>query len=465
MVPASVSSEHQHQYAVQQAHHEQQHHGALEQQHSLPEEEEDDNESDDPQESASGRSSRRKRRGSDSSGTATKGKGRKKAKTTDPRWSKRFTWPEDLHRDFVSAIFDVGLKHSSPSTILEHMPKHDHITTERIKSHLQKYRMHRIKSKQEFISSYESSVRKFQQHGPNGVKKIACGEVAAHLTHCALNESSTKAPSLAAAIPNPAPEPAASAPKEAQVFHAPEKHSEALVLPQLTEAEKQSPMGSAMGYLMGLFFSLKQQLMIQRAKEAGPDDNMLGKSPVQDVFNSFVAGSAPAVSVPSAGAEYILDPSLLQQQSFEGTPHKNSMNPLSNPPVLSVPSVRTNIQENSMMKREMQNQMALQNKMRALKQQELNKYKDVNNSQQQVNEEGKEKQSNPPVSQSPIPEEEAKVAEAASRVHQGAGETAGNDGSSGDHRQRQRGISIGDSEEFWNTDVVDEQLFEFLMNN
>lgn len=67
-------------------------------------------------------------------------KSRRKSKETDGRWSKRFTWPDELHRDFVSAVFDVGLKHSSPSTILEHMPKHPQITSERVKSHLQKYR-------------------------------------------------------------------------------------------------------------------------------------------------------------------------------------------------------------------------------------------------------------------------------------------------------------------------------------
>lgn len=72
--------------------------------------------------------------------STSKAKSRKKAKETDGRWSKRFTWPDELHRDFVSAVFDVGLKHSSPSTILEHMPKHPQITSERIKSHLQKFR-------------------------------------------------------------------------------------------------------------------------------------------------------------------------------------------------------------------------------------------------------------------------------------------------------------------------------------
>jgi hypothetical protein len=36
-----------------------------------------------------------------------------------------------------------------------------------------------------------------------------------------------------------------------------QKTVEALMLPRLTEAEKGAPMGSAMGYLMGLFLSLK----------------------------------------------------------------------------------------------------------------------------------------------------------------------------------------------------------------
>jgi hypothetical protein len=182
--------------------------------------------------------------------------------------------------------------------------------------------------------------------------------------------------------------------------------------------------------------------------EAGANDK--SKSPVQDVFNSFVAGSSPSAAPPGPdGVEYASDPSLQHQQQL--APAIN--------PVLSAPSVRTNIEENSMMKREMQNQMALQNKMRALKQQELNKYKNVE-------EGGKEKGS--PSDNLPLKEDE----EAAQEVRmQGAGETAaGNDVSNmgnNQHRQQRqpRGLSIGASDEFWNTDVVDEQLFEFLMNN
>ena len=52
-----------------------------------------------------------------------------------------------------------------------------------------------------------------------------------------------------------------------------------------------------------------------------------------------------------------------------------------------------------------------------------------------------------------------------SNTSQGAGEPPGNDSTAPLQRLRQQSLSIGASDEFWNTDVVDEQLFEFLMNN
>lgn len=67
---------------------------------------------------------------------------------------KRFVWPDELHRDFVAAIFDVGLKHASPKAILEQMTNTRELTTDHIKSHLQKYRLHRDRAREEFISTY-----------------------------------------------------------------------------------------------------------------------------------------------------------------------------------------------------------------------------------------------------------------------------------------------------------------------
>ena len=39
----------------------------------------------------------------------------------DARWRKRYTWSPEAHRAFVSAVFDVGTKSSTPSAILGFM--------------------------------------------------------------------------------------------------------------------------------------------------------------------------------------------------------------------------------------------------------------------------------------------------------------------------------------------------------
>lgn len=398
--------------------------------HSLPQvdPDQDDSEEAGGEDTEGTGRSKRKRRGSENSesigGGSSRGqKGRKKSKSSDGRWSKRFTWPEDLHRDFVSAIFDVGLKHSSPSAILEHMPPHEQITTERIKSHLQKYRMHRVKSKKEFISSYEASLRKLQKNGLDDVKSVSGSGVAAHLVYSDMNGSSAVDSSTKVA----------EAPVEQK-----QKTTEALMLPQLTEGEKASPVGSAMGYLMGLFFSLKQQLMIQRAAEAAERKKKATDSSAQGEFDSLAAGGivANAAVTPDANGEQ------QNSQGFDGNAVKQASQ-----------SVRTNIEENTMMKREMQSQMRLQNKMRALKQQELNKYKNVptNSIPEKTHVDG--------YTATTAEEDEEKMELADLSRVQGAGETAAHDDG------RNRALSIGASDEFWNTDSVDEQLFEFLMNN
>ncbi|CAN0103586.1 unnamed protein product, partial [Laminaria digitata] len=49
---------------------------------------------------------------------------------------------------FAAAIFELGLKHSSPKVLMKLMPpKAERLTTEHIKSRLQKYRLHAHRSK------------------------------------------------------------------------------------------------------------------------------------------------------------------------------------------------------------------------------------------------------------------------------------------------------------------------------
>ena len=439
--------------------------------------------------------SRRKRKqqfqnqndGGSASGSGAGGKkiGRsKKSKKEDGRWSKRFTWPEDLHRDFVSAIFDVGLKHSSPSTIMEHMPKHEQITTERIKSHLQKYRLHRVKSKKEFISSYEASLRNFQQNQNNSSNNLVSGnaEVAAHLTASSIgtNKATAGAGSKEGA-PNSTLATVTSADpsqKQDQELYQSQNNSDgndSLMLPQLTEAEKASPIGAAMGYLMGLFFSLKQQLIIQRSLEAAgekakgnvlfsPSAAAMAPNGSSNIAPNNPSSAATAAAV-AAGVEFAADGNMQQSQPQNG--------------------VRSNIEVNSMMKREMQNQMALQNKMRALKQQELDKYKNINNAASDaimtsVVQDGTSPHMSAPAAMGDTNTMEGNFAAGVStseqqhqqhtQLHQqqeqppavATGEMAGADFSAGANTNM---LGIDNSDDFWNTDVVDDQLFEFLMNS
>jgi hypothetical protein len=243
------------------------------------------------------------------------------------------------------------------------------------------------------------------------------------------------------------------------------------MLPQLSEAEKQSPIGSAMGYLMGLFFSLKQQLMIQRSLEAAGEKARVGNSQVQDVFNSFAAQGNAQVSA-AIGLGLGMDSAAMTQAIATAAAAAQPI------PSTAMPSVRTDMEENTLMKREMQNQMALQNKMRALKQQELAKYKNVPASS------GNSKQGPGHMTASamdtshcsmgggmtsastaqPTKEDEDPGFMPTASHGQGSGETDGTD-SKNSWVGRPRGLSIGASEDFWNTDMVDDQLFEFLMNN
>lgn len=456
-------------------------------------------------------------------------KGRKKSKETDARWSKRFTWPEELHRDFVSAVFDVGLKHSSPATILEHMPKHPQISSERIKSHLQKYRVHRVKSKQEFMSSYEASLNKFQVGGMDKVKTLSNGEVAAHLSQKAMSDIAD--PSSNGDLPVPKSEPQTQQGPQGgapQLTGAPPPGHEALMLPKLTESEKASPIGSSMGYLLGLFFSLKKQLLNQRAMsmnravvgvstQAPPGQQVVsadahGAAPVNAPYDSFGGIAVNHTSqihgenlVQSGGLPIVQPlPQIVATSSMDWS--SSTANPalsngggehglssqtggvVTNPVAVQTGSTRTNLEASSMMKREMQNQMAFQNKMRALKQQELNKYKDVSNAnmnnefphhhqqhhqqqqhqQEQPYAESHSQDSNreggPPASSHAVLEHDQGHA----HYHpQGQHDdpVEGGDATGEAASGREGSFSMGNNDDFWNADVMDDQLFEFLMNN
>jgi len=96
----------------------------------------------------------------DTSGTTTK---RKRAEeeeesvptTVAPEFAEN--WDQYLHRRFVEVVYEAGVQSSSPSIILENMSHRPaSLTSERVKSHLQKYRKNRPRSKEEFMSDYDN---------------------------------------------------------------------------------------------------------------------------------------------------------------------------------------------------------------------------------------------------------------------------------------------------------------------
>lgn len=77
--------------------------------------------------------------------------------TASCKIKKPLSWTLDQHRAFAAAIFEIGLKNCSPSIIMENMRKQPrYITRERTKSHLQKYRQTKQRSKGEFLKEFDA---------------------------------------------------------------------------------------------------------------------------------------------------------------------------------------------------------------------------------------------------------------------------------------------------------------------
>lgn len=268
-----------------------------------------------------------------SSGSTGSGSGsgrqpmRKKGKSSnsDNRWSKRFTWPDELHRDFVSAIFDVGLKHASPSALMEFMHPNPEITSERVKSHLQKYRLNREKSRKEFMTNYDSALDGFQKRfeqlrngededDAEGAGSLSCGEVAAHCTHASLTELRDDDGKELSQRSSPAHGITST---YASQISTDGEGSGILQLPMLTSQEEDSPIGQAFGYLGGLYQALSQQLEEIRMVQCQGDRHQQDPQSLQPTLEQAAATAASmhandpyinevAACVPQASHSYMV---------------------------------------------------------------------------------------------------------------------------------------------------------------
>lgn len=214
-------------------------------------------------------------------------KGSRKKIDGDGRWSKRFHWSEELHRDFVSSIFDIGLKNSTPASIQNSVASKGKFTSEQIKAHLYKYRILRQKSKRDFISLGNHPNVTNLSDSSRDVESVSAASTSKHIEAAPICQafSSTSRDIEQKLVASATAEYNAARSSE-------EKNREditngihgdsSLPLIQLTKEEMCSPSGASLVYLTGLFQSLKEQLYQQRRqnnlKQGGTEDNMKSAS-------------------------------------------------------------------------------------------------------------------------------------------------------------------------------------------
>lgn len=201
-------------------------------------------------------------------------------------------WSEQEHRAFVSAIYNVGVQNASPSVIRDNMQcTPPCITSERVKSHLQKYRINRTKGKQEFMSTYDvwmnngndgdgddTTKNKRRRISPyhQGLEIPAAGEVAAFLSHgCMEEEKEGKQKTPAVVTPQHGESTLCDASSTTlqrlrnkdDYLHLLGTKEVALVFPKLTEEETKSSLGVAFSHVKDMFGLMMAQMEQQQQQQ------------------------------------------------------------------------------------------------------------------------------------------------------------------------------------------------------
>ena len=227
--------------------------------------------------------------------------------SSDPNGESDDSWTLDLHRDFVEAVLEIGLAHASPAVIKEHLvSENSEVNAERLKSHLQKYRKNRAKSKTEFLREYDEWIKKAMILGKYGLSEglrkpqevmgdmntsrtkdtdLLGGYSAAFLTYSIMAQDSDKtlreqdespldvSTGATASAPPPSKKLRPSSPYNTKSF---EKSAHDFAnhfvgttefdFPKLTKEEEASPLGIAIAHTRGLVLSMSQQIMSERVE-------------------------------------------------------------------------------------------------------------------------------------------------------------------------------------------------------
>jgi hypothetical protein len=265
-------------------------------------------------------------------------------------------WTEEMHRQLVEAIYEIGVSHASPSVIMEHMTfmsttealdgpdaaasdysSSNQVTSERVKSHLQKHRKNKQKSKDEFRREYDRWMQKAltvvggisaaartslvstpaavvemmretttesakaSSSKDDPTKKLLGGDVAAFLAfsvmldeeHARISQQerptaldqSPSQPVVSAAEAslmmrrNGGDLPATCASQKQAFLPSAMEYTQSLSgaripLPVLSEEERQSSLGVSISHVVGLFYSLSHRLIKERRKDQQQSSNI-----------------------------------------------------------------------------------------------------------------------------------------------------------------------------------------------
>ncbi|KAG7365305.1 Myb-like DNA-binding protein [Nitzschia inconspicua] len=236
------------------------------------------------------------------------------------------SWTEEQHEQFVEAIFNVGLRQSSPSVIMENMnlPRGAvNLTSERIKSKLQKYRNNKEKSKQEFMDEYQSFLQRAKLIGgcrlnnPSSLlhmmgpeeRTLLGGDVAGYLTFATLKGDGANKSNKHNSNSEGGGEGtydgtilSSNILQRGVIDFVSDFAGRPIPFPALSEAEKNSPLGASMTFVMGLFFSMQQQLVKNR-EARGESTKHLKMSPAMEA----AAAAVTSVGMSSTTAAAIID--------------------------------------------------------------------------------------------------------------------------------------------------------------
>ena len=194
---------------------------------------------------------------------------------------------DESHRNLVSAIFEIGMANSSPAVILENMiDRPNAITSERVKSKLQKFRNSKEKAKKEFMDEYDAFLARLHAtvvpaalgdpQGSTsaaaivqmlGCRKVVGGDAAALVTFVCKNEDSMDNDVSTDTVSGLPPERMDEGrmtvrfPRKGALDYVEDFAGAGIPFPRLTEEERNSSLGLSLLHVRELFHSMRHHFM------------------------------------------------------------------------------------------------------------------------------------------------------------------------------------------------------------